>query len=381
MAIDPNDSDSIPEHMASQPLPPTLKVWQAWPGRHSFFCDGRIMVGPDISVTVFAGLLVTGSCVTFWVFVCTTLPVPAFLVGVLLFGLTMIFLGLTSTTDPGILPSNRGMVQAEIDACAASQRTVEINGATIPLKWCRTCHIFRPPRAAHCAECNVCVERFDHHCPWMGQCIGRRNYRYFLGFVNSCCALCSYTLGLSATAIYHVYLADATHTQGDFLSHALVRTPAGVALVAFCGLILICVGPLACYHCSLVCANKTTSEEIKDTYGHQNPFDLSICHNCSEACCEKNEPPRLRPRALISEPERLDTCGLIDASLRDASQYEPGDTCQGDRGPSPCSGSGSVQGGAAPPVDAPEESPVRYASTRVGSSEALDVISSTNFNV
>jgi hypothetical protein len=230
--------------------------------------------------------------------------VPAFVVGAVLFLMTMGFLVLTATTDPGIVPSNRGMEQAEIDACAQAQRTVEINGVTIQLKWCRTCHIFRPPRAAHCSECNVCVERFDHHCPWMGQCIGRRNYRFFLGFVNSCCLLCSYTLGLTCVFIYRVATMDGVK-HGDFFSHAMARAPAGVAIVAFCALILLCVGPLACYHYSLVCSNKTTSEEIKELYTQSNPFDRGVCGNCNEACCVAIEAPRLQPRALVTEPKVL----------------------------------------------------------------------------
>ena len=42
--------------------------------------------------------------------------------------------------------------------------------------------VYQPPNAVHCPECDVCVEGYDHHCPWMGTCIGSRNYAPFLLF-------------------------------------------------------------------------------------------------------------------------------------------------------------------------------------------------------
>jgi len=51
------------------------------------------------------------------------------------------------------------------------------------MSYCKSCKILRPPRAFHCTDCGVCVEVHDHHCPWVGTCVGHRNVKYFCGFL------------------------------------------------------------------------------------------------------------------------------------------------------------------------------------------------------
>ena len=58
-----------------------------------------------------------------------------------------------------------------------------IDGDEYPVSICKTCDIYKVPRSFHCNDCNACVEIHDHHCPWVGNCVGKRNHKYFLGFV------------------------------------------------------------------------------------------------------------------------------------------------------------------------------------------------------
>ena len=49
---------------------------------------------------------------------------------------------------------------------------------------CYECQIVALPRSYHCNVCKVCVQRYDHHCPWLNSCIGTRNHRPFIFFVT-----------------------------------------------------------------------------------------------------------------------------------------------------------------------------------------------------
>ena len=61
---------------------------------------------------------------------------------------------------------------------------------------CRRCNAYKPRRAHHCSVCKRCIIKMDHHCPWVNNCVGIGNHKYFLLFVFYTFLSCTYSLTL-----------------------------------------------------------------------------------------------------------------------------------------------------------------------------------------
>lgn len=97
-------------------------------------------------------------------------------------------------SDPGTvpLPANR-LDFSDLHTVGKNNNTG--NGHN---EWtvCTRCETYRPPRAHHCRICKRCIRRMDHHCPWINNCVGERNQKFFLQFLVYVGMLALYSIAL-----------------------------------------------------------------------------------------------------------------------------------------------------------------------------------------
>jgi hypothetical protein len=175
------------------------------------------------------------------------IPVVATVYMLLLFLFVVTNFFLCSFVDPGIYP--REHTDEEDDFRQPLYKVAEVNQVQVRMKWCETCKFYRPPRCSHCSLCDNCVEMFDHHCPWVDNCVGSRNYKYFFFFIIS---LNLFILSGFAWGLLSIWV------HRDDLRKVVVEF-----VLLFLGvLVFIPVVGLAGFHIGLVGLGRTTNEHV-----------------------------------------------------------------------------------------------------------------------
>ncbi|XP_039190159.1 palmitoyltransferase ZDHHC18 isoform X5 [Crotalus tigris] len=253
-------TSATPATLASRPR----RKWEVFPGRNRFYCGGRLMLARHSSVFLLTVGLIVVTSGLFFAFDCPflahnlTMAIPI-IAGILFFFVISCLLQ-TSFRDPGILPRATPSEAADLE------------------KW---------------------IERFDHHCPWVGNCVGKRNYRFFYAFILSLSFLTAF---IFACVITHL----ALRSQGNDFLTVLKTAPASLLELVICFFSVWSIFGLSGFHTYLIASNLTTNEDLKGAWSNKrgsefaNPYShKSVLTNCCAVLCGPFYPSLIDRRGFI----------------------------------------------------------------------------------
>ncbi|CAE8597950.1 unnamed protein product, partial [Polarella glacialis] len=137
--------------------------------------------------------------------------------------------------------------------------------------------------------CKRCVLKMDHHCPWINNCVGWNNYRYFCLFMLFLAMSCLYVVIISYPIFMQAMFPNGRRRQGSprHLGFWDAQCVALSWLMSLCILLALCL--LGGFHVYLVLTNQTTIE-FHSNFGnkdlakrrgevYRNPYDLGRLRN------------------------------------------------------------------------------------------------------
>jgi len=185
-------------------------------------------------------------------------------------------------------------------------------------RFCQICNIIQPYRTRHCRECKKCIAKYDHHCYWIGGCIGELNHRKFLLFLTLEIILCGWgcIISSSGTKIYPYEVIE----KGEFVRYSS-EYGAYIVVYFICFFFLFFVLLLALYHFYIVMTGQSTWEGIKSDQLNYvkcyprgfTPFNFGIFRNLRLTLCHGN---RLMYNHFVS----LDNLKIMGASKHQFSK-------------------------------------------------------------
>ncbi|KGR21419.1 palmitoyltransferase ERF2 [Candida albicans P78048] len=137
----------------------------------------------------------------------------------------------------------------------------------VQVKYCGTCHIWRPSRTSHCNTCQQCILNHDHHCIFLNNCIGQRNYKFFLWFLLYIVIACLYLLIISILQLCHYKFAS--HKESEIITtfnQSIKTHPISLLLLIYSCLAICYPGLLLAFHIFLTSQNITTREYLNFVY-------------------------------------------------------------------------------------------------------------------
>ncbi|XP_076449183.1 palmitoyltransferase ZDHHC3-like [Babylonia areolata] len=107
-----------------------------------------------------------------------------------------------TVTDPGAVPKG--------NATSDNIQKLGLKEGEVVYR-CPRCVCIKPPRAHHCSVCQRCIRKMDHHCPWVNNCIGQNNQKFFILFTLYTCVICLQSFVIGFIHFMACFSAPSTH--------------------------------------------------------------------------------------------------------------------------------------------------------------------------
>ncbi|SCM22035.1 palmitoyltransferase, putative [Plasmodium chabaudi chabaudi] len=138
---------------------------------------------------------------------------------------------------------------------------------------------FVEPQSKHCKVCNKCVSVFDHHCMWVNNCIGKKNYKYFVSLLLALTIFHCFVFLFCAVTFFVSLKHDTIKDQwnklygsyNDALFYTLIS-----ALFVLNGIFFVLVIQLFGLHIYLISKKMTTYEYIVNRSNSEDKEKMGI---------------------------------------------------------------------------------------------------------
>ncbi|XP_063578611.1 palmitoyltransferase ZDHHC3 isoform X2 [Pongo abelii] len=125
---------------------------------------------------------------------------------------------------------------------------------------CPKCCSIKPDRAHHCSVCKRCIRKMDHHCPWVNNCVGENNQKYFVLFTMYIALISLHALIMVGFHFLHCFEEDWTKCS----SFSPPTTVILLILLCFEGLLfLIFTSVMFGTQVHSICTDETGIERLK----------------------------------------------------------------------------------------------------------------------
>jgi palmitoyltransferase ZDHHC9/14/18 len=266
------------------------------PGNTTSICH-LLILGSQPGYLLFTSMILLLTWATHFIFIVpfvdSIIPCIKY-ISVTIFFLNIASLMNTASTDPGIIPPKINPNFIYLEPYMKTSTT-----------FCSICNMYRPARTKHCRSCDHCCQGFDHHCPWIGCCIGVRNYCMFFVFLITS-LLGNLLVCMLAIFIIYVWVIAQTSFFNDELFKGIICPV--IAVWTF--ILFISLLSLTCFHIRLIYLRKTTTEYLKQTKAVTNVEVLA-------QGCRLYKPSLLLPRIGLWENQRVEDVTNLTMSSPD----------------------------------------------------------------